>query len=273
MHLFPSPEPKVSCFDDLDFFKDFENEFLAIVYNDALTSKSDFLTEPTLSPQHIDEFDLKDETSLSEYDEVEQNVLYFNDLFPFNIIYPDDLKSDKDNDDNEIDIIQSSGGTDISKITRKPSKTGKHGHENGRVYKSRKQSQEKVNPQSNSQRKVKPWSTELKQMAPNPNTIHPSSSFHQAVKTKGFLQLRGTEVYSRAPKHNGKVNSVKSRAIISHSNNEAHVSLKKAHMDVGFALISLRKETQVSLKWIASLAIRVRSLSDLTAQNVDPMIG
>ncbi|GKB33335.1 retrotransposon protein, putative, ty1-copia subclass [Tanacetum coccineum] len=113
----------------------------------------------------------------------------------------------------------------------------------------------------------------LKQMAPNPNTIHPSSSFHQAVKTKGFLQLRGTEVYSRAPKHNGKVNSVKSRAIISHSNNEAHVSLKKAHMDVGFALISLRKETQVSLKRIASLAIRVRSLSDLTAQNVDPMIG
>ncbi|GJU91558.1 hypothetical protein Tco_1303981 [Tanacetum coccineum] len=61
-------------------------------------------------PQHIDEFDLKDETSLSEYDEVEQNVLYFNDLFPFNIIYPNDPKSRKDNDDNEIDIIQSSGG-------------------------------------------------------------------------------------------------------------------------------------------------------------------
>ncbi|GKD39117.1 hypothetical protein Tco_1259324, partial [Tanacetum coccineum] len=113
----------------------------------------------------------------------------------------------------------------------------------------------------------------LKQMAPNPNNIHPSSSFHQVVKTKGFLQLNGTEVYSRAPKHNGKVNSVKSRAIISHSNNEAHVSLKKAHMDMGFTLISLRKETQVSLKRIASLAIRVRSLSDLTTQNVDPMIG
>ncbi|GJR77548.1 hypothetical protein Tco_0089913 [Tanacetum coccineum] len=109
MPLFPSPELTVSCFDDLDFFKDFENEFPAIVYNDALPSKSNFLTEPTLSPQHIDEFDLKDETSLSEYDEVEQNILYFNDLFPFNIIYPDDLKSDKDNDDNKIDIIQSSG--------------------------------------------------------------------------------------------------------------------------------------------------------------------
>ncbi|GJV24878.1 retrovirus-related pol polyprotein from transposon opus [Tanacetum coccineum] len=112
MPLFPSPEPSISCIDDLDFFKDFENEFPAIVYNDNLTSKSDFSTEPTLCPQHIDEFDLKDETSLSEYDEVEQNVLYFNDLFPFNIIYPDDLKSDKDNDDNEIDMIQSSGGNE-----------------------------------------------------------------------------------------------------------------------------------------------------------------
>ncbi|GJX73773.1 hypothetical protein Tco_0312368 [Tanacetum coccineum] len=83
-------------------------------YNDALTSKSDFLTEPTKSPQHIDEFNLKYETSLSECDEVDQNVLYFNDLFPFNIIYPDELKSDKDNDDDKIDIKHSSGGNVIN---------------------------------------------------------------------------------------------------------------------------------------------------------------
>nr|GEZ58220.1 hypothetical protein [Tanacetum cinerariifolium] len=38
----------------------------SIIYNDALTSKSYFLTEPTLCPQHIDEFNMKDETSLSE---------------------------------------------------------------------------------------------------------------------------------------------------------------------------------------------------------------
>ncbi|GKC26591.1 hypothetical protein Tco_1033885, partial [Tanacetum coccineum] len=103
MPSFPSPEPKVSYFDDLDFLKDFENEFLAIVYNDALLSKSDSSTEPVEIHHRIDEFDLKDETSLSKYDEKEQNVLYFNDLFPFNIIYPD-----KDNVDNEIVIIQSS---------------------------------------------------------------------------------------------------------------------------------------------------------------------
>ncbi|GJY76271.1 hypothetical protein Tco_0481387 [Tanacetum coccineum] len=97
MHLFPSPKPMVSYLDDFDFFKDFENEFSAIVYNDALTSKSDFLTEPTISPQHIDEFDLNGETSLSECDKKEQNVLYLNDLFSFNVIYPDDSKSDEDN--------------------------------------------------------------------------------------------------------------------------------------------------------------------------------
>ncbi|GKE86290.1 hypothetical protein Tco_1560032 [Tanacetum coccineum] len=76
MPLLPSPKPTVSYFDDLDYFKDFEKEFPAIVYNDAQTSKLDdldyfkdfekefsaivyndaqmskldFLTEPTLSP-------------------------------------------------------------------------------------------------------------------------------------------------------------------------------------------------------------------------------
>ncbi|GJY62626.1 hypothetical protein Tco_0464086 [Tanacetum coccineum] len=115
--LFPSPEPTVSCIDDLDFFKDFKNEFPTIVYNDALTSKSDFSSEPTLCPQHIDKFDFKDETSLSKYNQEEQNVLYYNDLFPFNIIYLDDLKSYKGNDDNKIDMIQSSGGNENTRAS------------------------------------------------------------------------------------------------------------------------------------------------------------
>ncbi|GJY91230.1 hypothetical protein Tco_0506426 [Tanacetum coccineum] len=97
-HMPSSPNP---TFDDLYYFKDFENEFPAIVYNDGLTSKSEYLTEPILNPQLIDEFN--DETSLSEFDE--ENVSRFNDLF--NIIYSDDSKLEKDNDDNDIDIIQS----------------------------------------------------------------------------------------------------------------------------------------------------------------------
>ncbi|GJT67007.1 hypothetical protein Tco_1018487 [Tanacetum coccineum] len=59
-------DAQTSKFDDLDYFKDFENEFSAILYNDAQTSKLDLSAEPTLNPQHINEFDLKDETSLSE---------------------------------------------------------------------------------------------------------------------------------------------------------------------------------------------------------------
>ncbi|GJW91568.1 hypothetical protein Tco_0169121 [Tanacetum coccineum] len=85
MPSFPSPEPTVNYFDVLEFLKDFENEFPAIVYNDALMSKSDSSTGPVEIPQRIDEFDLKDETSLSEYDGEKQNILYFNDLFPFKI--------------------------------------------------------------------------------------------------------------------------------------------------------------------------------------------
>ncbi|GJW41511.1 hypothetical protein Tco_0067356 [Tanacetum coccineum] len=115
MPSFPSPEPEVSYFNDLDFFIDFENEFPAIVYNDALTSKLDLLNEPAISPQHINEFNLKDETSLSECDEKEQNVLYFNDYFPFNVIYPDDLKSDTDKN-NKIDIERTSRDMSVTPI-------------------------------------------------------------------------------------------------------------------------------------------------------------
>ncbi|GKF57768.1 hypothetical protein Tco_0171305 [Tanacetum coccineum] len=116
MPSFLSPEPTVSYFDDLDYFKDFEKEFPAIVYYDAQTSKLNFLTKPTLSPQHIDEFNLKDETSLSECDEEEQNVINLNDLFPFNVVYPDDLKSDKDNDDDKIDIEHSLGDLSVKPL-------------------------------------------------------------------------------------------------------------------------------------------------------------
>nr|GEW41138.1 hypothetical protein [Tanacetum cinerariifolium] len=66
MPSFPSSEPTVSYFDDFDYFKNFEKEFPAIAYNDALTSKLVFSHEPTVSPQHIDECD---ETSFSRCDD------------------------------------------------------------------------------------------------------------------------------------------------------------------------------------------------------------
>ncbi|GJT31217.1 hypothetical protein Tco_0911492 [Tanacetum coccineum] len=91
-------------------------EFPAIVYNDALASKAGFSSEPTVSPQHVDEINFKDGTSLSKYDGEEQNVIYFNDLFSFNLIYPDDLKPDEDNDNDKIDIQQSSRNLSIEPL-------------------------------------------------------------------------------------------------------------------------------------------------------------
>ncbi|GJY22376.1 hypothetical protein Tco_0396034 [Tanacetum coccineum] len=116
MPSFPLLEPAVSCFDDLDFFKDFKNEFPAIVYNDTQTSKSDLLTEQILYPQHINEFDSNNETSLSECDKEEQNILKFNYLFSFNVIYPNDSKSDEDNDDDKVDIEHSSGDLSVKPL-------------------------------------------------------------------------------------------------------------------------------------------------------------
>nr|GEU78185.1 hypothetical protein [Tanacetum cinerariifolium] len=70
--------------------------------------RSGFSSEPIVSPRHVDEVDLKDETSLSEYNDEEYNVISFNDLFPFNIYSVNDSKLHTDNDDdNKINIKQS----------------------------------------------------------------------------------------------------------------------------------------------------------------------
>ncbi|GJU66066.1 hypothetical protein Tco_1252325 [Tanacetum coccineum] len=49
-------------------------------------------------------------------------------------------------------------------------------------------------------------------------------------------------------------------------------SMEEAQVYMGFCTKSLSKEAQVSLKRIATLAIRVRSLIDPTAKIFDPMI-
>ncbi|GKC70637.1 hypothetical protein Tco_1116520, partial [Tanacetum coccineum] len=101
--------------------------------------------------------------------------------------------------------------TDISKITRKQSKTGKHGHEN---QKNTKRSQ-RIKAEA---RKVKPQS----------NPVKEKSIFGQQKSTR-------PTIFHFSPQSFTKI--------------------------------------QVSLKRIATLAIRVRSLIDPTAKIFDPMIG
>ncbi|GJW77500.1 hypothetical protein Tco_0139182 [Tanacetum coccineum] len=103
--------------EDIHYLRLFETEFPAIVYNDTWASKSGLSSEPTVIPQHVDEVNLKDETSLSEYNDEEYNVIAFNDLFHFNIYSVNDSKLHTDNDDDDkIDVKQFSGDLSIEPL-------------------------------------------------------------------------------------------------------------------------------------------------------------
>ncbi|GJT13511.1 hypothetical protein Tco_0860553 [Tanacetum coccineum] len=95
---------KIRYVEDVHYLKFFETEFPAIVFDDALTFELEFSSEPTTSPQHVDEVNLKSETSFSEYDEEEYNVISYNDLFPFNMFSVNDSKLDTNNNNDKINI-------------------------------------------------------------------------------------------------------------------------------------------------------------------------
>ncbi|GKA07300.1 hypothetical protein Tco_0686524 [Tanacetum coccineum] len=127
MPSFLSSKPTVSYFEDIDYFKDFENqfpaivyndaltsereisshfenEFLAIVYNDALTSELEVSSEPTVSayPAIKVDFDLK--ISSSDSDDEYYTFIYDKNSFSYKLVYINDLKSDSNNVDDKIDI-------------------------------------------------------------------------------------------------------------------------------------------------------------------------
>ncbi|GJW88162.1 hypothetical protein Tco_0163502 [Tanacetum coccineum] len=102
-----------------DEMKDFATEFPVIAFNNTpdttppivyndLTSKSDLGIKPLVSSESTDEFNLINETSSYEYDE--EIISRFNDLF--NDIHYDNSKSEIDDDDNHIGIVQSSEGNE-----------------------------------------------------------------------------------------------------------------------------------------------------------------
>ncbi|GKA62370.1 pentatricopeptide repeat-containing protein [Tanacetum coccineum] len=99
---------KIRYVEDINDLRFFETKFPSIVYDDALISELEFSSEPTVSPLYAEKVNLKNKTSLSEYDDEECNVISYNDLFPFNIFSIDDSKLDTENDDDKIDIKQTS---------------------------------------------------------------------------------------------------------------------------------------------------------------------
>ncbi|GJY71328.1 hypothetical protein Tco_0475031 [Tanacetum coccineum] len=107
---------KIMYVKDINDLRIFETKFRAIVYEDALASELEFSSEPTISPQYVNEVNLKNETSLSEYYDEEYNVISYNDLFPFNIFSVNDSKLDMDNDNDKINIKQSSRDISIEPL-------------------------------------------------------------------------------------------------------------------------------------------------------------
>ncbi|GJR69406.1 hypothetical protein Tco_1413223 [Tanacetum coccineum] len=96
-----SYEPTVSLpsNDEIDFrisFDESNDEDYTASF--IMMAKSEPVIEPSEGPQIDDE----NETSLSKYDEKEQNALNRNNLLPFCKIYPDNSKSDRDNDDDKM---------------------------------------------------------------------------------------------------------------------------------------------------------------------------
>ncbi|GJY95522.1 hypothetical protein Tco_0511883 [Tanacetum coccineum] len=93
---------KVSYFDDFNYLKDFENEFPAIVYNNALTSGPEISSEPTISPLNDNQIDFR--ISFDESDDEDYNVIYDKNSFSYKIISINDLKTDSENDNDEVNI-------------------------------------------------------------------------------------------------------------------------------------------------------------------------
>ncbi|GJX93251.1 hypothetical protein Tco_0347837 [Tanacetum coccineum] len=105
---------KAWYFEDIDYFKDFENQFLTIVYNDALTSEreisSDFenefpaivyndaltsepevSSEPTVIAYPAIKIDLDFKISSSDFDDEYYTFIYDKNSFSYKLVSINDL--------------------------------------------------------------------------------------------------------------------------------------------------------------------------------------
>nr|GEY38677.1 hypothetical protein [Tanacetum cinerariifolium] len=94
----------VRYFEDVDCFKNFEAEFPAIVYKDALTSKPEISPEPMVSHHHIKKVNFDFQISFAESDDEDYTFMYDKNSFSCKLIFDNDLKSDTRNDNDKINI-------------------------------------------------------------------------------------------------------------------------------------------------------------------------
>ncbi|GJZ94935.1 hypothetical protein Tco_0667138, partial [Tanacetum coccineum] len=82
---------KIYC-DNLDFFTDFEADFLGIVYNDALTSNENISLEPTVSIYNAIKTNFDFSISFSDSDDEDYTFICDKDSFSYKLIHVDNLK-------------------------------------------------------------------------------------------------------------------------------------------------------------------------------------
>ncbi|GJT52021.1 hypothetical protein Tco_0978178, partial [Tanacetum coccineum] len=75
----------VGYYEDIDYFKDFETDFPAIVYKDALTHEHEISSEPTVSPHRDDGINFDFKISFDESDDKDYIVNSDNDKVEINI--------------------------------------------------------------------------------------------------------------------------------------------------------------------------------------------
>nr|GEU54394.1 hypothetical protein [Tanacetum cinerariifolium] len=108
---------KVMYFEDIDYIKDFENEFPAIVYEVALTSEPKESSEPTVSAHHAEKVDFDFIILFDESDDENDSFIYNKNSFSYKLVSVNDLKLDSNNDDDKFDIKQSSGDIYFEPLT------------------------------------------------------------------------------------------------------------------------------------------------------------
>nr|GEW50119.1 hypothetical protein [Tanacetum cinerariifolium] len=107
---------KVKYFKDIDYFKDLETDFPAIIYKDALTSELRVSSEPTVSAHHAKKVDFDFVISFDEYDDEDYTFTYDKNSFSYKLVYVNDLNLDSDNDNDEIDTKQSLGDISVEPL-------------------------------------------------------------------------------------------------------------------------------------------------------------
>ncbi|GKF10782.1 hypothetical protein Tco_0048708, partial [Tanacetum coccineum] len=88
--------------EDVHDLRSVETEFLAIVFNDELTSEVTLSCEPMVSPLNDNKIDFR--ISFDDSDDEDYMMIYDKISFSYKIISVNDLKTDSENDNDKVNM-------------------------------------------------------------------------------------------------------------------------------------------------------------------------